>query len=717
MPSILLRTICSIILICIFSSRLDAGENRKTMRAVRVKEKIVIDGELDEPAWLLAEPATDFIQRLPFVHEPATERTEARLLYDDEFLYVGAYCFDSAGAKGIVVKDIKRDYNTLQSDGFQIVLDTFHDHRNSYLFGVNPKGGRWDMMIGGDGAAGNSAWTGIWFVKTKITDKGWQLEMAIPFKTLRFDPDGSQVWGVNFERRVRRKHEDSYWAPLPAAFRLGRVSLAGHLEGIEGVRQGRNIYVKPYVVAPVQRLENDDVDFKPTTGMDVKYAVGSQSTLDLTVHTDFSQVEADEEKINLTRFNLFFPEKREFFLENAGIFGFGRSRAGGYRQDMMPFFSRRIGISEDRRLVPIMAGARMTGRMGKYTLGLLNMQDYGTDTQPSANFSVVRVRRDILAKSDFGGIFVNKEEAGAGYNRTYGMDVNFRVLKYLELSSFLLKTDTPWLAGQDTSSNFEAAWKDDLFDVEARYFTVGKNFNPETGFLARGDMRENSLIFALTPRPQKHIPWIRQMGPTVSFDYFSNQDWSPQSRLVAGSFDTVFQNGATLSVGKRSDFERLTKPFQIRPNQSIPPGDYKFDEFFAAFVSDRSRLLSCDLGLASGGFWDGNRNSYRVGFDLQPGYQFSAGATWTYNDVNLPSGAFHTSVLATRLKYSFTPNLFLNALIQYSSDTREVSSNIRFNYIYRPLSDIYLVYNERRSSTGEVVERALIAKITYALAF
>ncbi len=710
-------TITSIIVLVLFVIETPAAEKRKerVMRAVRVQEKIIIDGELDERGWGLAEPATDFIQRLPYAGEPATERTEVRLIYDDENLYVGAYCFDSAGDNGIVIKDIKRDFNTLQSDGFQIVLDTFHDHRNSYLFGTNPKGGTWDMMIGGDGAAGNSAWNGIWHLKTKITQKGWQVEMAIPFKTLRFAED--QVWGVNFERRVRRKHEDSYWSPLPAAFRLGRVSLAGNLEGIEGVKQGRNLYIKPYILAPVQRKEGEDLAFKPTAGFDIKYAVGSQSTLDLTAHTDFSQVEADEEKINLTRFDLFFPEKREFFLENAGLFGFGRSRTGGFRQDMMPFFSRRIGLSPDRKLVPILGGARMTGRMGKYTMGLLSMQTDSTDTASSTNFSVVRMRRDILKKSDFGGIFVNKQESDGRYNRTYGMDANFRIFKYLELSSFLLKTDTPDLKGNDAAGNVEVAYKDDLFDVEARFFSVGKNFNPEAGFLARKDMFESSAIFALTPRPRKRIPWIRQMGPTLSVDYFTDHQWSPQSKLLQGSFDVVFQNGGTMSIGRRSDSERLLKPFKIRTNQTIPVGDYKWDESFATFVSDRSRLVSCDLGLTRGRFWNGERNSYRVGFDTQPGYHFTAGATWTYNDVSLPTGAFHTSVLATRVRYSFTTTMFLNALIQYNSDTREVSSNIRFNLIYKPLCDIYLVYNERRSSFGGVIERAFMVKVTYVLAF
>ncbi len=693
-----------------------ATKPEHVMTAVRIQGPITVDGVLTEPQWELAQPATDFIQRLPHTGQPATERTEVRIIYDDLNLYVGVHLFDSAGRKGITIKDIKRDFYTLDSDGFQIVIDTFDDDLNSFLFGTNPAGAKFDMQIGADGAAGNTSWNGIWHVKTSISDEGWQVEMAIPFKTLRFGNKPVQVWGVNFERRVRRKHEDSYWSPLPAAFRLGRVSLAGQLEGVEGIHPGRNLYVKPYVTAPVQRLRGDDTDFKPEVGMDLKYAVGTQSTLDLTYNTDFSQVEADEQQINLTRFNLFFPEKREFFLENAGTFGFGRSRSG-FRTDLIPFFTRRIGISRDNRLVPILGGARLSGREGKNSFGLLSMQTDDISGVPSTNFSVMRYRRNLLAKSDVGALFVNKDEAGAGFNRTYGVDANFRLIRYLEVSSWLLKTQTPGLDGHDMAANFEVAWWDDLLDLEVRHLDVQENFNPEAGFLQRGAMKRTTGNFMLTPRPHEKIPWVRYLGPVVNIDYITDQQGELETRLLQTGFYAVLHNGSEFSIGRRTDFERLEKPFKIRAGTEILPGDYNFNEWYMTLKTDMSRLLYGQVGLQSGKFWNGTRDGRVLGLNVQPGYHFSAGALWTHNNVTLPSGAFNTDLLAARVGYLFSTNLFLNTLVQYNSDLREVSSNVRFNFIYRPLADFFLVYNERRSTSGEVLDRALIAKLTYVLAF
>jgi len=693
-----------------------ATKPEHVMSAVRVQGPITIDGMLTEPQWELAQPATDFIQRLPHTGQPATERTEVRLIYDDLNLYVGVHAYDSAGKKGVTIKDIKRDFYTLDSDGFQVVIDTFDDDLNSFLFGTNPGGAKFDMQIGADGAAGNTSWNGIWHVKTSISDEGWQVEMAIPFKTLRFGKKPSQIWGVNFERRVRRKHEDSYWSPLPAAFRLGRVSLAGQLEGIEGIRPGRNLYVKPYVTAPVQRLQGDDTDFKPEVGMDLKYALGTQSTLDLTYNTDFSQVEADEQQINLTRFSLFFPEKREFFLENAGIFGFGRSRSG-YRTDLIPFFTRRIGISDDNRLVPILGGARLSGREGKNGFGFLNMQTDSISGVPSTNFSVMRYRRNILAKSDVGAMFVNKDDAGAAYNRTYGVDANFRLMRYLEVSSWLLKTQSPDRDGHDMAANFEVAWWDDLFDLEARYVDVQENFNPEAGFVQRGSMKRTTGNFMLTPRPHERIPWVRYLGPTASIDYITNQQGELETRLLQTGFYAILHNGSEFSIGRRADFERLDEAFKIRPDTQILPGDYNFDEWYMSIKTDKSRLLAGELGLTSGEFWNGTRDGRALGLYVQPGYHFSASATWTHNDVELPTGPFNTDLITARVGYLFTTNLFLNTLVQYNSDLHEVSSNVRLNFIYRPLADFFLVYNERRSTTGDVLDRALIAKLTYVLSF
>jgi hypothetical protein len=694
------------------------------VRAVRTSEAIEIDGYLNEATWETAEPATDFIQKLPDAGELASEQTEVRLLYDDENLYVGVYCFDSAGSAGIVVNDISKDFFTLDSDGFQIVLDTFDDNRNGFLFGTNPKAGRFDMQIAADGNGGNSSWDGIWYVETQITDRGWQVEMAIPFKTLRFRRDSELAWGVNFERRVRRKFEDSYWSPLPPPYRLGRVSLAGALEGIEGVQHGRNLWIKPYATAPITRLEGDDVDFKPDAGLDLKYGLSSQLTLDLTLNTDFSQVEADEEQVNLTRFSLYFPEKRDFFLENASIFDWGRRKRGPQqRPELLPFFSRRIGLAEDEDennvVVPILGGGRMTGRAGPYSVGLLSLQtmEY-LGAAPSTNFTVARVRRDILRQSDIGGIFVNKDGMGDGnQNRTYGADANFNFFKYLDLTTYFLRTETPGISDRDQAADFEFAWVDGFFELQAGHLRIGENFNPEVGFAPRTGIHKSSGEFGITPRPGNAIPWIREFNPSIQAEYISDEENVLETRKVESRFSVTFSDSSRLSFGREDNFERLDEPFEIREGQFIDVGDYPFHEYQVFFRSDRSRAVSVEARASTGGFYDGDRDSLRFGLALHPSYKLSSEVSLSRNQIDLVSGAFDTNLISTKVGYSFSNRVFLNALIQYNSVDNDVISNIRFHFLHHPLSDFYLVYNERRASSGDVLDRALIAKLTYLFAF
>jgi hypothetical protein len=731
--------------VCFLSSQLwgqdidfaTARQDRK-MVALRIDGEITLDGVLDEPQWSQAEPAKDFIQKLPATGEPATEPTEVRLLYDQDNLYVGVYCFDSAGPNGIVVNDITKDFFTLDSDGFQIIIDTYNDNRNAFLFGTNPEAGRFDMQIGSDGSAGNSTWDGVWFVETQINEDGWQVEMAIPFKTLRFKKIEEQVWGVNFERRVRRKFEDSYWSPLPPQFRLGRVSLAGQLDGIEGVQQGLNAYFKPYVKAPLLKREDDDVDFQPTIGLEVfKWAVTSQMTFDGTINTDFSQVEADDVRINLTRFNLFFPEKRDFFLENQAIFAWGRTERGPRgRPDLLPFHSRRIGLTEDGDIVPILAGARLTGRTGPYSIGLLNMQtgefgekppedsldpQAGIDEEeeedeytPSTNFTVVRMRRDILRQSDFGGIFVNKHEVDGSYNRTYGFDSNFNFFSYLDINSYVVKTETPDLSGEDVAGNIQGGWNDGFFETRAGHLVIGENFNPEVGFAPRTGVRKSFGEFGITPRPREKIPWIREINPSIDVNYITNWEGELETREYDGRISVEFSESSRFSVSKEAVFERLEEDFEIRDGIVIAAGDYNFDELQFSFRSNRSKMISAEARYSTGGFWDGDRDGYEFGLVFRPTYKFSAGVEWNHNDIELPGGSFKTDLAVARIEYSISNNKWLNALIQYNGEDREVSSNIRFNWMFKPLSDLYLVYNERRTSEA-VIERALILKVTYVL--
>ena len=693
------------------------SRTEKEIRVRLIEGGIVIDGELDEPEWDLAEPITDFLQHEPQTGEPATELTEVRILYDPQNLYLGVYCFDSEGEKGITVTDMRRDFGPFENDSFLIVLDTFNDNRNGVLFNVNAKGAKSDQEMSDDGRTRNRNWDTIWNARTKITQNGWQAEMAIPFKSLRFGNDDHQVWGVNLQRRIRRKNEIVQWSLIPRSYNVSTVSYAGRLTGLSGIRPGRNLYVKPYVLAPVIRRRGDDVDFEPDAGFDVKYGLTSRLTADLTVNTDFSQVEADDQQINLTRFSLFFPEKRDFFLEKATIFQFGQGNVGtlGGFWDLIPFFSRRIGISGGK-LVSLLGGGRLTGKVSQYTLGLLSLQADDFEEIPSTNFSVVRVRRDLLGQSDIGGIFVNKQEMGGDFNRTFGADANFKFSKYLHISSFLLKTSTTGVSEEDMAGRFSISWADPLLSLQANYLSIEENFNAEVGFVPRKGIRKSSGAFRLRPRPRERIPPIREFEPSLNFVYITDQDNVLATRTMEGRFTVRFHSGAIIWFAGKFNFERLTEPFPIRSNQTIPVGDYPFNEITFSLSTDNSRMFSGDFTAGTGDFFDGNQDSFRVaGRIRQP--QFQAEVSWNRDQVSLPSGNFDTDLLAARLNYSFNPSMFVNALIQYNSELREISSNLRFNFIHKPLSDFFLVYNERRLSTGEVAERALIAKLTYVFSF
>jgi hypothetical protein len=696
------------------------GPEQKIITAVRIDNgRIRIDGDLEEQEWTLAQPMTDFLQNEPKTGQPATERTEVRLLYDDHNLYVGIFCFDSTGEDGIVVNSWAKDFPPFDGDHFLTLLDTFNDDRNGVFFNTNPAGARRDEEVSRDGADNNTDWDSIWYVRSKVTASGWQAEKAIPFKSLRFRNQPDQVWGINFQRNIRRKNEMAQWALVPRPYRIHRVSRAGTLVGIAGVHPGLNLYVKPYVSAPVARRRGDDVDFQPDAGLDVKYGLTSQLALDVTVNTDFSQVEADNQQINLTRFNLFFPEKREFFLENATIFRVGpyAAQGAGITRDLIPFFTRRIGIANNE-LVPILGGARLTGQLGGYRVGLLNIQVDDTSRTRSTNFTTVRVRRNFLRQSDIGGLLVNKRESGGRTNRTVGADANFNFRNALDITSFLMKTTTPELPDDDLAGHIGVGWVDRTVTLKGAYLAIGEHFNPEVGFVPRTGIKKSSAEAAVRVRPEGgRLALVRQFEPSASLDYITTMSNEIATRFSEARLTTTFQSGAIIWVGRQASFERLTEPFRLRPGHVLAPGDYQFDDVTLSVTSDRSRMLSGEFVVTSGEFYNGDKDSYRVGGRLQLGPRVLADVTWNRDNIDLPSGPFETDLIGWRLGYAFSAYMGVNALIQYNSDLDEVSSNIRFNFTYKPLSDVFFVYNERRGGNGVAADRAFIAKVTRVFAF
>jgi hypothetical protein len=521
----------------------DTAHLQRRLPAVRAEGPITIDGVFEEPAWSRASVASGFVQNEPREGAPATYDTEVRVLYDDQALYFAVFARDDEPSR-IIVNDLKEDFATGNSDGFRIILDTFHDERNGYQFATNPAGAKWDAQMSNEGRENNADWDGIWEVGARIGATGWYAEIRIPFRTLRFSSDDVQTWGVNFERKVRRLNEDSHWAPLPRIYDLERVSLAGRVEDLRSLRRGRNLRVKPYAAGSSNTIGAGSTTGDFDGGFDVKYGVTSGLVWDFTVNTDFSQVEADEQQINLTRFSLFFPEKRDFFLENSGIFQFGAGTTGfaagtgggggggggGGRQtaDLRMFFSRRIGLSDAGEAIPIIAGTRLTGRQGAYSVGVLNVQQDAHAGEPGTNVTAIRVRRDVLANSDIGAILLAREPSGPQFNRVGGVDANFRFGSYLNVNGYAAKSFAPApivaRAGNEYASRAGLNYAGRVWQIQASYEGVGERFENELGFVPRRGVDNYFAFAARRFRPRAVASVIREIRPHVQFDAFHRQE-------------------------------------------------------------------------------------------------------------------------------------------------------------------------------------------------
>jgi hypothetical protein len=718
----------------------------RRLPAKRANGPIRIDADFDEADWQSAPVATHFIQNEPREGEPATYDTEVRFLYDDHNLYFAVVAHDGEPDQ-IIVNDLTRDFNTRSGDIFGLVLDTFHDERNGFMFETNPAGAMFDAQFVNEGREFNQNWDGVWYVKSRVTDTGWVTEMAIPLKTVRFQDVENQTWGLNFVRRTRRLNEDSYWAPLPRIHRFTRLSLAGTLEDLEGLTPRRDIKVTPYGKADINDAADLDTDSDLDAGIDAKVGVGSSLRLDVTLNTDFSEVEADIQQINLTRFNLFFPEKRDFFLENSGIFRFGPAqdqrlsnfqanfgsagassnlRGGQSRgEDLLFFFSRRIGLSDEGQPIPVIGGGRLTGRVGSFDVGFLNIQTGDAPELASSgfaangdNFTVARVRRNVFTNSDVGLIFLNRENMDSNhYNRGLGLDANFRLSPEIDVTGYLAKTKTPGRDGDDLAGRVEWSYEGNLFQLKAAGSTLQDNFNPEMGFAPRLGVKRGSGFLGYHYRPSWWSGVMREINPHFELEYFTDQQNVVVSRYFNSHFALNFQNGGLLEFGLNTNLEQPQSDFPIHPDVTIPPGFYLFDEWFAMLFTDPSRMFSANTRVSTGGFYSGNKDSISLGGLVKLGEKLAAQVDWSYNDIELDEGAFTTHLLTTRFAYNFSTRMFLNALIQYNNVTDEWNSNIRFNLIHHPLSDLFLVYNDLRDETGTMKNRALIVKYTHLLSF
>ena len=696
----------------------------KIVTAVRSNEKIAVDGRLEEPAWKIAIPATDFITLLPRPGEPSSERTEVRFVYDDNNLYIGFICFDANPKDNVVV--LRKDFQSQESDGVSITIDSLHDRRTGFQFGTNPAGAKRDSQISNNGTFNND-WEGAWDVKVTVNDESWIAEFVIPFKTLRFTKETVQEWGVNLSRFIVSKNEQSFWSPIPVRFSMARISLSGTLNGLEGIHQGRNLKVKPFTTAGFTQARTVNGTTKTDTnydgGVDLKYSVTPSLTLDGTYRTDFAQVEVDQQQVNLTRFNLFFPEKRDFFLENAGIFTFGAGigNQSASNLNLIPFFSRSIGLSGGSP-VPILGGARLTGRTGKYDVGVLDMRtETGTDGTraiPANNFFVGRVKRNFSTTSWIGALATNRNSTIAGdYNRVYGPDAHFQFFNKLDFDGYFLKSDTPGKSGRNQARRFGIGWRDDELVFSTEYNAVQSNFNPEMGFITRKDNTNYGADFSWLPL-LRHSKVTRNLIFGATTDYYQGGNGRIQTRVRGVSFGAQFQNSGNITFAINRNFDRLVNKFAIRPNLAIAPGDYTYKEYLTKFQTSQKKKIGGNGTVSIGQFWNGHRKSVTGTLTARPNYHLNTNLDYGYNNVTLPNGSFTSNLVGLRLLYGFTPKYFFNAYVQYNSLTHQVSSNLRFDIVHHPLSDLYIIYNDTRDTlTGQFRERELIVKLTNLFSF
>ncbi len=706
---------------------------RVTVRAIRLPESLQVDGKLEESVYRTVPSMSGFIQQEPRAGEPATEETEVWVFFDEDNIYVSARCWDSHPER-MVANEMRRDnFNLYMNENFAVIFDTFHDRRNGFLFFTNPLGGLYDAQVT-DERNINSDWNTVWEVKTGRFPQGWSLEMAFPFKSLRYKAGASQVWGINFRRLVRWKNEKSHLAPIPVAYRRNgiiKLSFAAAIVGIEPPDRSLNLELKPYAAAGLRTdLTADNPysdDFDGDVGFDAKYGVTRGITFDFTYNTDFAQVEIDEQQVNLSRFSLFFPEKREFFLEGQGIFNFGGRESRDFfgEQSDMPimFYSRRIGFQDDYS-VPINAGGRLTGRSGAYTVGALAMQsgEVIDGEIPTTNFGIARVKRDFFRRSSIGFIGTYRSDAleAVGSSSTFGVDANFSFLENLHINTYWAKTSTPDLVGEDESYMGSFRWGNDLFAVDLQHLVVGENFNPEVGYLRREDMRKNYGKFTVSPRARS-IQAIRQFFFEGTFDHITNLGGLLETRIGNFNFQTQFNSGDRLIINYADNYEFLDEEFEISDDIFIPIGGYGFRDWGYSYWFGPQRRVQGLLGFEHGDFYSGTRRAVSYWGRVELTKQLALEPMLSFNWVDLLEGEFTTSLIRLRADYMFSPRAFLSGLVQYNSSNDSLTSNIRFRWEYRPGSDVFLVYSDGRDTTfsgyPQLENRSLVFKITRLFRF
>jgi hypothetical protein len=693
----------------------------------------VLDGDvLEDPAWRAAQPVTGFWQTTPDEGQPASEQTEVRILFTPSHLYFGVVCYDRTPAQ-IIASDSRRDAALDETDSFRLILDTYRDRQNGFIFGTNPAGIEYDAQVSNEGQGGgfgggpraqagsggglNINWDGAWNVRTRTGAFGWSAEFMIPFRTLRFTSGEAQTWGLNFERTIRHRNETAYWAPLPRQYSLPRVSLAGTLEGLR-IPTPRNFQLMPYALTQGNRTASTGLPTEtsgptPDFGLDLKYSLTPSLTLDATYNTDFAQVEVDEQQVNLDRFNLFFPEKRPFFLENAGQFAVGQPG------EVELFFSRRIGIGPQGEAVPILVGTRVSGDVAGMKLGLLNMQteQVGEAGIAGNNFGVARLKRELPNRSFVGGLLTNRQgvgdlSGGDDYNRVVALDGQVGIGRYGSASGFLARSFTPGTDGDQHAYNLNLGYDSEQWLLNAGYSTVTAGFNPEIGFLQRSAYRKyNGLVFY---RYRPNFLRFHELRPHASYNGYWGFDGFHESGFLHLDNHWEWENGYELHTGVNLTHEGVREPFTIFEDVVVSAGSYNHRELMLVGITDQSKPISLNTRVILGGFFGGDRVSLSPTLRLRSGEAFTTEFGLSRNVIDLPGGHFVTNLFRARLSYSFTPRLYVQTLVQYNDAANLWSANFRLGWLQSAGTGLFVVFNQSQTFdtvlTPEAQHQTLIIK-------
>tara|TARA_R110001599_G_scaffold9738_13_gene48303 strand:+ start:6186 stop:8396 length:2211 start_codon:yes stop_codon:yes gene_type:complete len=694
---------------------------RPTAVAVPIETDPMIDGNiLKDEVWQKIKPFGGLLQSQPNYGQMASERTEIRIAYTEHTFYLAVVCYDS-DPDGLVVSDARRDALLDNTDAFLFIVDTYKDNQNGFIFGTNSLGVEYDAQVDNEGQGNqntnrqqggtiggfNLNWDGSWKVRTSVHDEGWSAEFAIPLRTIRFQP--GKDWGINFRRNIRKTNEIVYWSPMPIGFNLNRLSLAGTLTGLN-LKTPRNLKVIPYVLGQLAKdFEANDpkAKFTPEVGGDIKFSITPSLTLDLTYNTDFAQVEVDEQQVNLDRFNLFFPEKRPFFLENAGLFSVGSPG------EVDLFFSRRIGIGDDGNIVPIIGGARLSGKLDRTNVGLLTMftdevEDAGIQKN---NFTVARVNHEFKGRSALGAAFINRSGIGVDddFNSTIALDGKLGLGRKARMTGFYARTNGPMDTINEHSFRLKTDYIWNSWEIGGGYTEVGEGFNPEVGFLQRSAFRKPEARILYHYRPKNENSVILELRPHISYNSFWNFEGFQETSYTHIDNHWEFKSGMEIHTGLNLTTEGVLDPFEISDGVTVLPGTYRHSESQLVFFTNKSNPVSVNIRSVIGGSFGGKRYQQSATLSVRLGDKFNSDFIYLYNNYQLPVGDFTANIFRSQMTYSFRPNLYVQSLVQNNSANELWAVNLRLGWLQRANTGLFVVYNYNVRE-GDPLNNSIIIK-------